>query len=43
MIITPDTIYLDVQKAFDKVSHQHLTSKVKAHGLTDDIAAWSED
>ena len=38
-----DIIYLDVEKAFDKVSHKHLTSKVKAHGLTGDIAAWIED
>ena len=26
-------IYLDFQKAFDKVSHQRLLLKLKAHGI----------
>ena len=38
-----DIIYLDFQKAFDKVPHKRLINKVKAHGITGDIAAWIED
>ena len=36
-----DTIYLDFQKAFDKVPHQRLL-KSKAHGIGDDIINWIE-
>ena len=28
-----DTIYLDLAKAFDKVPHQRLLLKLKAHGI----------
>ena len=28
-----DIIYLDFQKAFDKVPHQRLPHKLKAHGI----------
>ena len=28
-----DVIYLDFQKAFDKVPHTRLIEKVKAHGI----------
>ena len=28
-----DVVYLDFQKAFDKVPHQRLLLKLKAHGL----------
>ena len=28
-----DVIYLDFQKAFDKVSHQRLILKLKSHGM----------
>ena len=28
-----DVVYLDFQKAFDKVSHQRLLLKLKAHGV----------
>ena len=38
-----DIIYLDFQKAFDKVPHKRLINKVKAYGLNGDIAAWIED
>ena len=30
-------IYFDFQKAFDKVSHQRLLLKLKAHGIGDSI------
>ena len=32
-----DIIYLDFQKAFDKVPHQRLLVKLKAHGIGDGI------
>ena len=32
-----DIIYLDFQKAFDKVPHQRLLLKIKAHGIGDGI------
>ena len=37
-----DIIYLDFQKAFDKVSHQRLLLKLKAHGIGDSIIDWIE-
>ena len=37
-----DIIYLDFQKAFDKVPHQRLLLKLKAHGITDGIFDWIE-
>jgi hypothetical protein len=30
----PPVIYLDFQKAFDKVPHERLLKKIKAHGVT---------
>ena len=38
-----DVIYLDFQKAFDKVPHKRLISKVKAHGITGNLCKWMED
>jgi len=38
-----DVIYLDFQKAFDKVPHKRLLSKVQAHGITGNIHRWLED
>ena len=35
-----DIIYLDFQKAFDKVPHQRLLLKLKAHGIGDSITNW---
>ena len=37
-----DVIYLDFQKAFDKVPHQRLISKLKAHGMGNSIINWIE-
>ena len=37
-----DIIYLDFQKAFDKVPHQRLILKLKSHGMGDSIINWIE-
>ena len=37
-----DIIYVDFQKAFDKVPHQRLLPKLKAHGIGDSITDWIE-
>ena len=37
-----DIIYLDFQKAFDKVPQQRLLLKLKAHGIRDGIIDWIE-
>ena len=37
-----DIIYLDFQKAFDKVPYQRLELKLKAHGIGDSIIDWIE-
>ena len=37
-----DIIYLDFQKAFDKVPHQRLLLKLKGHGIGDSITEWIE-
>ena len=37
-----DIIYLDFQKAFDKVPHQRLLLKLKARGIGDGIIDWME-
>ena len=33
-------IYLDFQKAFDKVPHQRILLKLKAHGIGDSLSDW---
>ena len=33
-----DLVYLDFQKAFDKVPHERLTVKVNAHGIQGYVA-----
>ena len=38
-----DVIYLDFQKAFDKVPHQRLLIKLKSHGVADKLLKWLED
>ena len=38
-----DVIYLDFSKAFDKVPHVRLMSKVRAHGIVGEIAGWIEE
>ena len=38
-----DVIYLDFQKAFDKVPHKRLLSKLNSHGITGKIHSWLED
>ena len=35
-----DTIYLDLAKAFDKVPHQQLMLKLKAHGIDGLVGNW---
>ena len=35
-----DVIYLDFEKAFDKVPHKHLIRKVEALGIKDNISKW---
>ena len=32
-----DVVYLDFQKAFDKISHNRLWCKVKAHGIAGNV------
>ena len=35
-----DLVYLDSQKAFDKVPHERLMVKVNAHGIQGDAGGW---
>ena len=35
-----DVLYLDFQKAFDKVPHQRLIRKLKLHGMGNSIINW---
>ena len=37
-----DVVYLDFQKAFDKVPHLRLLLKLKAHGIGNDVINWIE-
>ena len=38
-----DVVYLDFQKAFNKVPHQTLLLKLKAHGIGNDVINWIEN
>jgi len=35
-----DVIYLDFQKAFDKVPHKRLAMKLAAHGIDGELLRW---
>ena len=37
-----DVVYLDIQNAFDKVPHQSLLLKLKAHDICNDVINWIE-
>ena len=37
-----DVLYLDFQKAFDKVQHQRLLLRLNAHGIGNDVINWIE-
>jgi hypothetical protein len=37
-----DVIYLDFAKAFDKVAHQRLISKMEGYGVNNEILKWTE-
>ena len=41
--IQTDIILLDFQKAFDKVSHQHLLYKINYYGITGETHQWITD
>ena len=38
-----DVIYLDFQKAFDKVPHRRLIQEIRRYGLDGDILTWTEN
>ena len=38
-----DVIYLDFQKAFDKVPHKRLLFKLKSHGVQGNVLRWIEN
>ena len=38
-----DVVYLDFQKAFDKVPHKRLMLKIKSFGIIGNIYFWIED
>ena len=38
-----DIVYLDFEKAFDKVPHTRLTIKLKAYGIRGSVLQWIED
>ena len=37
-----DAVYLDFQKAFDKVPHRRLLVKLRGYGFVEDIVSWIE-
>jgi len=37
-----DVIFLDFQKAFDKVPHKRLLAKIKSFGITENVYKWIE-
>ena len=38
-----DVIFLDFTKAFDKVPHRRLVSKLKSHGIEGKILDWKSE
>jgi len=38
-----DVIYTDFEKAFDKVPHKRLLSKLHSYGINKDIVAWVKE
>ena len=38
-----DLIYLDFQKAFDKVPHKRLMNKLKAYGIQGNVYTWIQN
>ena len=42
MVHRCNVIYLDFQKAFDKILHQRLILKIKSHGIGNSIINWIE-
>ncbi|GCB63140.1 hypothetical protein scyTo_0000118 [Scyliorhinus torazame] len=38
-----DVVYLEFQKALDKVPHKRLLHKIKMHGIKGKVVAWIED
>ena len=38
-----DVVYLDFQKAFDKVPHRRLVTKIRAHGIGGRVLTWIEN
>ena len=37
-----DVVYIDFQKAFDKLQYKRLLLKLKAHGIRNDVTNWIE-
>ena len=37
-----DVLYTDLEKAFDKIPHKRLTSRLHSYGLNNDIIDWIE-
>ena len=38
-----DVVYLDFAKAFDKVPHERLLSKIEAHGISGRVRDWIKE